>query len=77
MSNQLIPQVSRWIFLLCGLLVGTQSALAESRGFSYSIWNVVGQSVHARFIVPAAAARRLVDPGAPPPSSDAIAKYLS
>jgi len=70
-------QASRWIFLLCCLLAGTQCAAAESRSLSYSIWTVVGQSVHARFIVPDAEARHLVDPGAPPPTSDTIAKYLA
>jgi len=69
--------VSRWVFVLCCLLAGTPSAIAESRSLSYSIWNVVGQSVHARFIVPAAEARHLVERGAPPPTSETIAKYLA
>ena len=66
-----------WIFVLCCLFAGTQSAFGESRSLSYSIWSVVGQSVHARFVVSAAEARRLVEPGAPPPTSETVAKYLA
>ena len=69
--------MTRWILVLCCLLAGTQTTFAESRSFSYSIWSVVGQSVHASFIVPAAEARRLSAPGAPAPTSETIAKYLA
>jgi HupE / UreJ protein len=65
------------MLVLCCLLAGTQASFAESRSFSYSIWSVVGQSVHASFIVPAAEARRLAAPDAAAPTSETIAKDLA
>jgi hypothetical protein len=69
--------VSRLLFLVLGsLLIGAQTASAESRSVSYSIWNVVEQSVHVRFVIPVAETRHLVQPGAPSPTNQAIADYL-
>jgi HupE / UreJ protein len=70
--------VSRLLFLaLCCLLIGPRTAGAENRSVSYSIWNVVAQSVHARFLVPDAESRHLVEPGAPLPTGQAIASYIA
>lgn len=65
------------LLVLCGLLLGPRAAAAESRSVSYSIWNVVGQSVHARFMIPDAEARHLAEPGAPAPTNQAIASYIA
>ncbi len=63
------------LVLACGL-IGSQAASAADRSVSYSIWSVVGQSVHMRFVVPTAEARHLVEPGAPSPTRETIGRYL-
>ncbi len=65
------------LLALCCLLIGPQAASAESRSVSYSVWSVIDETVHARFVIPEAEARRLADPGAPPPTNQAIADYIA
>jgi HupE / UreJ protein len=62
---------------LCWLLGASHPASADTRSISYSVWNVIGQSVYLRFTVPTAQARYLAEPGEPAPTTEAIARYLA
>ena len=50
---------------------------AAGRSVSYSVWNIDGASVRLRFMLPAAEARDLVAPGAPPPNMAAVAAAVA
>ena len=50
---------------------------AAGRSVSYSIWNIDGASIRLRFMLPAAVARQLVAPGAPPPNMAAVAAAVA
>jgi HupE / UreJ protein len=60
---------------LCIVAAGG-AALADIRSFSYSIWDVLGSTVHLRFIMPTAEARHLVDPGSPAPPIAKVREYV-
>jgi hypothetical protein len=65
--------MNRWriFFLLCLALTGG-SARADTRSFSYSIWDVLGGTVHLRFMIPTIEARNLAAPGAPVPTLEEV-----
>jgi hypothetical protein len=66
----------RTILLFCLVFV-CGPAQADSRSFSYSIWDVVGSTVHVRFMMPIAEARNLADPGAPVPAIEEVKMYVA
>jgi hypothetical protein len=66
-----------WIFLLVCLAFVSGPAHANSRSFSYSIWDVLGSTVHLRFMMPTAEARNLAAPGAPIPTIEEVKMYVA
>jgi hypothetical protein len=63
-------------FVLIGVTLAAGSALADIRSFSYSIWDVLGSTVHVRFVMPSAEARDIVAPGLPAPALEGVKKYV-
>jgi hypothetical protein len=51
-------------------------ALADIRSFSYSIWDVLGSTVHLRFMMPTTEAHHLVGHDLPAPSIEEVRKYV-
>jgi hypothetical protein len=58
------------------LLAASLPALAESRSVVYSVWDVLGSTVHLRIMMRTGEARRLVAPGLPPPTIEAVKDYV-
>jgi hypothetical protein len=69
-----------WAFALFSLLclvAAAQPALAESRSVVYSIWDVIGSTVHLRVMMRTGEARRLVGPGLPSPTIEVVKDYVA
>jgi HupE / UreJ protein len=60
---------------LC-LLIAIAPARADIRSYSYSIWDVLGSTVHLRFMLPVTEVRHLAEPGAPVPTMEEVKKYV-
>jgi hypothetical protein len=58
------------------LLVAPLPALAESRSVVYSVWDVLGSTVHLRIMMRTGEARRLVGPGLPAPTIEVVKDYV-
>jgi hypothetical protein len=65
----------RILLLFCLMFVGGP-AQAGTSSVSYSIWDVLGSTVHLRFMMPTAEARHLADPGAPVPTMEEVKMYV-
>ena len=65
-----------WAFALLCLVSAAQPALAESRSVVYSIWDVLGSTVHLRVMMRTGEARRLVGPGLPAPTIEVVKDYV-
>jgi hypothetical protein len=65
-----------WAFALLCLVSASQPALAESRSVVYSIWDVLGSTVHLRIMMRTGEARHLVGPGLPPPTIEVVKDYV-
>ncbi|HEY4406776.1 MAG TPA: HupE/UreJ family protein [Xanthobacteraceae bacterium] len=58
------------------LLAASLPALAESRSVVYSVWDVLGSTVHLRIMMRTGEARRLVGPGLPSPTIEVVKDYV-
>jgi hypothetical protein len=65
----------RILLLFCLAFVGGH-AHAEVRSYSYSTWDVLGTTVHLRFMMPTVEARHLADPNAPVPTTEQVKTYV-
>jgi HupE / UreJ protein len=66
-----------WALALLCMLAAGQPALAESRSVVYSIWDVLGSTVHLRVMMRTGEARRLVGPGLPAPTIEVVKDYVA
>ena len=65
------------LLVLLAMAGAAGPALAHTRSETHSSWQIEGASVRMSFTVPELESTRLVPPGAPPPSGQAIADYLT
>jgi hypothetical protein len=65
-----------WALVLLCLMAAPHTALAESRSVVYSVWDVLGSTVHLRVMMRTDQARHLVGPGLPSPAIDVVKNYV-
>jgi hypothetical protein len=66
----------RAVWLMLAAILASQSAGAQTRSVSHTVWVISGDQVTVRVVFPAVEARRMAAPGLPQPSNDALAAYL-
>jgi hypothetical protein len=66
----------RAVWVMLAAILASQSAGAQTRSVSHTVWVIAGDQVTLRVVFPAVEARRMVAPGLPQPSNEALAAYL-
>jgi hypothetical protein len=66
----------RAVWWVLAVVLASQSAGAQTRSVSHTVWVISGDQVTVRVVFSAVEARRMVAPGLPQPSNDALAAYL-